>query len=67
MESQPLASHPSLNPWQSRKTTRFPHSHSFDGCSLYMGPEPKTPTQNINKGVGQIKLPKWAKYSCQTQ
>ena len=34
MESQPLASHPFLNPWKSRKTRDFHIPHSFDDCSF---------------------------------
>ena len=45
----------------------FPHSHSFDGGSLFMRPEPQDLAADINPGVGQIKMPKWAKYSCQKQ
>jgi hypothetical protein len=67
MESQPLASHPFLNPWKSRKTRDSHIPTASATVPLYKAgtktPGPKTST----KGVGRNKRPKWAKYSCQTQ
>src|SRR6185437_5834112 len=46
---------------------RFPHSHRLDDWFLYIG-EAKTPSpKNQQLRVGQIKPPKWAKGTCQTQ
>src|ERR1022692_2212310 len=66
MKSQPLASHPFLNPWKSRKTRDSHIPTASATVPLYKAgtktPGPKTST----KGVGRNKRPKWAKYSCQT-
>ena len=54
-----LFSHPSHRPWKSQKQ-RFPHSHRHD----YHG---RNISQTFNvPGVGQNKMPKWAKPACQT-
>jgi hypothetical protein len=46
---------------------RFPHSHRLDDLFLYIG-EANTPSpKNQQLRVGQIKPPKWAKGTCQTQ
>jgi hypothetical protein len=52
-----LFSHPSHRPWKSPQ--RFPHSHRRydDGMNI-------SQTFNV-PGVGQNKMPKWAKPACQ--
>ncbi|HYV30047.1 MAG TPA: hypothetical protein VEO53_02890, partial [Candidatus Binatia bacterium] len=50
-------------PLEIRKSSGFPHFHSYyggGGGGLEASPNPQRPK------VGQIKPPKWAKRSCQT-
>jgi hypothetical protein len=55
-----LFSHPSHRPWKSQEQ-RFPHSHRHDDYGMNI-----SQTFNV-AGVGQNKMPKWAKPACQTQ
>ena len=51
-------------PLEIRKSSGFPHFHSYyggGGGGLEASPNPQRPK------VGQIKPPKWAKRTCQTQ
>src|SRR6476661_4320873 len=43
------------------------HIPSFDDCSFVYRSDLNPRPQTVNPRVGQIKLPKWAKCSCQTQ
>ena len=65
-ENQQQVSRFSHSPWKARKTPRAFHIPTASTAGPYLcGRNPKTLAANINPGVGQIKMPKWAKYSCQ--
>src|ERR1019366_7677165 len=66
MESQEQAFHPFHRPWKSRKPGVIPTFRQLRRLLIYKSSEAKPRPQAQTKRVGQIKLPKWAKYSCQT-
>src|SRR5208282_1701386 len=49
------------------KPAGFPHSHSYGGGPYSHGKAKKASPNLQRPKVGQIKPPKWAKRSCQTQ
>jgi hypothetical protein len=69
LENQRQVFHPSHRPWKSLRDSHIPTASTPP--LIYVGKNPgeaKPRHLRINNlEVGQIKLPKWAEYSCQTQ
>jgi hypothetical protein len=68
LENQEQVFHPSHRPWKSRKISGIPTFPQLRRRFLFLreGKAKASPNQQRPK-VGQIKPPKWAKRSCQTQ
>ena len=67
MESRRQAFHPFHCPWKSRRKQRDSHIPTATATISYIRVQNQnTDLKPDNQGVGQIKLPKWARYSCQT-
>src|ERR1700733_13263280 len=64
MESQRQAFHPSPRPWKSRKIGGIPTFPPLRPL-IPIYKVRKKPVRNHQPWVGQIKLPKWANFSCQ--
>jgi WD40 repeat protein len=65
LENQTQVFHSSHRPWKSLRDFHIPTASTTR--SLFIGEAKIASPKNQQLRVGQIKPPKWAKYSCQTQ
>lgn len=67
LENQQQVFHPSHRPWKSATTADSHIPTASTTGSLIKRSDLKPALKPLTMRVGQIKLPKWAKCSCQTQ